>query len=372
MRRSVEYSKHYKYNWHQEKKAELKMRKKKSGFKSDPIKRFDELKKSGRLSGLHGVVAILGGRIVFEQYVDGNDMKWAHPLENVRFGPNTLHDIRSVTKSIVGLLYGIALGEGRVAELDEPIVSQFPKYTDLASDPKRKRLTIRHALTMTLGMAWNENTPYTDPANSEIAMEQVSDRYRFILDRPILAEPGRGWIYSGGAVALLGKIIERGTGQALPTFANEKLFSHLGIDSIDWIRSQDGEASAASGLRMTPRSLARIGQMILNEGESEGCSVVPKSWLHESFQPSAIVDIGWPGMRYGYLWYVGEEAITEKTGTYGERFVCALGNGGQRLFVFPGLDFVLVITAGNYNSPDQWKVPAALLYEVFLPSLTDI
>jgi hypothetical protein len=110
--------------------------------------------------------------------------------------------------------------------------------------------------------------------------------------------------------------------------------------------------------------------MILQDGQWKDRTVIPKSWLEQSFQPAAIVDIGWPGMRYGYLWYLGEEAITDKTGTYGERFIGALGNGGQRLFVFPGFDFVLVITTGNYNSPDQWRAPAALLYNVFLPSLT--
>ncbi len=340
-------------------------------FKSDPVTRFDDLAKSGKLSGVHGVVALRGGRIVFERYIDGNDMKWGQSLENVKFGPETLHDIRSVTKSIIGLLYGVALAKGRVPALDKPIVAQFPEYADLGCDPERQRITIRHALTMTLAMEWNENAPYTDPANSEIAMERAPDPYRFVLDRPILAKPGRGWIYSGGAVALLGKLIERGTGQNLPAFAKEVLFDPLGINATEWIRGQDGEPSAASGLRLSPRSLARIGQMILQDGQWQGHSVIPKTWLDESFQPAAIVDIGWPGMHYGYLWYLGEEAVTDKTGTYGERFVAAFGNGGQRLFVFPGFDFVLAITTGNYNSPDQWKAPAALLYNVFLPSLTE-
>ncbi|BCG87450.1 serine hydrolase [Mesorhizobium sp. 113-3-9] len=341
-----------------------------AGFKSDPAASFDELAKMGKLAGVHGVVALRGGRIVFERYMDGNDMRWGQSLGNVAFGPDTLHDVRSVTKSIVGLLYGIALAGGQVPGLDEPVVAQFPEYPDLASDPQRKRLTIRHALTMTLGTEWNENVPYTDPANSEIAMEQAPDRYRFILDRPILAEPGKRWTYSGGAVALLGKIIERGTGQSLPEFARGALFDPLGINAMDWIRGQDGEASAASGLRLAPRSLARIGQMILQDGQWEGRAVVPKSWLDQSFQPAALVDMGWPGMRYGYLWYLGQEAVTDRAGTYGERFVAAFGNGGQRLFVFPGLDFVLAITTGNYNSPDQWRAPAAILYNVFLPGLT--
>ncbi|OLP54607.1 serine hydrolase [Rhizobium rhizosphaerae] len=341
-----------------------------TGFKSDPAPRFDALAQDGGLSGVHGVVALLGGRIVFERYIDGTDMRWGQPLGHVEFQPETLHDIRSVTKSIIGLLYGIALTKGCVPEPDEPLVTLFPEYADLGRDPERKRLTVRHALTMTLGMEWNEDAPYTSSANSEIAMEQAADRYRFILDRPILAEPGRGWIYSGGAVALLGKIIERGTGQSLPDFARDTLFTPLGIEAMEWIEGQDGEASAASGLRLSPRSLARIGQMILQGGQWGGNRIIPEAWLDQSFRPAAMVDIGWPGMRYGYLWYLGEEAITDRTGTYGERFVAALGNGGQRLFVFPGFDFVLAITCGNYNLPDQWRAPAALLYKVFLPSLT--
>ena len=152
--------------------------------------------------------------------------------------PETLHDLRSVTKSIVGLLYGIALDRGLVPPPDAPLLAQFPEYSDLAADPRRARLTIAHALTMTLGMEWDEQRPYTDPANSEIAMENAPDRNRFILERPFVAAPGERWIYSGGAVALIGDLIAKGTGRTLPDFARQALFAPLGITTFEWAEGQ--------------------------------------------------------------------------------------------------------------------------------------
>src|SRR5262249_3781630 len=159
----------------------------------------------------------------------------------VSFGAETLHDLRSVTKSIVGLLYGIALERGLVPPPEAPLLPSFPEYPDLAADPQRMRLTVGHALPMTLGLAWDEiDRPYTDPANSEIAMENAADRYRFVLERPIVAEPGTRWTYSGGAVALIGALIARGAGKPLPEFAREALFEPLGISAFDWAAGQDG------------------------------------------------------------------------------------------------------------------------------------
>jgi CubicO group peptidase (beta-lactamase class C family) len=340
-------------------------------FVSDPAPRFDELQKQGRLAGLHGVVAMRGGRIVFERYLTGADEDWGRPLGEVAFAADTPHDLRSVTKSIVGLLYGIALAAGKVPAVDQPLLTQFPEYTDLAADPRRARLKIRDALTMTLGLEWNEHLPYTNPANSETAMELAKDRYRFVLDRPILGEPGRAWMYSGGAVALIGRIIEKGTGRSLPEFAEAALFGPLGVGPLEWAKGADGEASAASGLRLTPRQLAQIGQLILANGRWNGQTIVPSDWLTQSFEPAATVELGWAGAatQYGYLWYLGELPLTGKAGTYGERFIAANGNGGQRLFVIPRLDFVLAMTAGNYDRPGQGQTPGALLFGVFAPSL---
>jgi CubicO group peptidase (beta-lactamase class C family) len=334
------------------------------GFAPDLPARFAALEAAGRLLNVHAVVALRKGRIVFERYMTGTDQTGEGPTGAVEFTADTLHDMRSVTKSIVGLLYGIALGQQRVPAPDQPLMAQFPEYADLAKDPDKARLTIFHALTMTLALKWNEDLPWIH--SDEVSMYNAPDRYRFVLERPMLGAPGKGYIYNGGATALLGRLIERGTGVDLHSFAKTTLFEPLGIGATEWTKSTDGLASTVSGLRLTPRDLARIGQMILAGGKSDNRTIVPADWLDASFRPAAMVD---DGRRYGYHWYLGELALSGISGTYGTRWIGAFGLGGQRLFVFPELEFVLAVTAGNYMTEDQGRAPIAILREVFLASL---
>ena len=175
-----------------------------AGFAADLAQRFEIARQAGSLPNVHGVVAVRGGRIVFERYLAGLDAARARPLGVVRFGPDTLHDMRSVTKSIVGLLYGIALAAGKVPAPEANLLAQFPEYPDLTGDPARQVLTVAHALTMTLGTEWDELTiPYTDPRNSEIAMDRADDRCRYVLERQVIEPPGLHWTYNGGTTAVL-------------------------------------------------------------------------------------------------------------------------------------------------------------------------
>ena len=315
---------------------------------------FDE----GKLEGLHSVLVLLKNEPFAEIYFQGDDERWGVPLKDRQHGPDTLHDLRSVTKSIVGLLYGIALSEGKVPGLDESLVAQFPQYEDLASDPKRQAITMRDVLTMQMGTEWNEDLPYTDPRNSEIAMELAEDRYRFVLEQSMVTEPGTEWRYSGGATALLGRLIALGTGMPLNAYAQEKLFAPLGIEEYDWIEGQDGEPSAASGLRLSTHSLARIGQMINNGGTWQGRQIVPKDWLENTFERSVELT----GLHYGLHWYLASDGDPP-------RWMSGFGNGGQRLTVQPQHDLVIVIFAGNYNQPDAWKLGVRLIEEYLVPAL---
>jgi len=335
------------------------------GFGPGLAERFAALADAGRLLNVHGVVALRRGRVVFERYMAGTDVVWDRPAGTVDFNADTLHDIRSVTKSIVGLLYGIALGNSRVPAPDQSLLAQFPEYPEIAKDPDKARLTIAHALTMTMALKWNEDLPWVH--SDEVEMDKAPDRYRFVLERPMLGAPGKGFIYNGGATTLLGLLIERGTGLDLHSFAKTALFEPLGITASEWSKV-GGTASAASGLRLTPRDLARIGQMIVEGGKCDGRTVVPADWLEASFRPAAVVD---DGRRYGYQWYVGELARPGRTGTVGAKWIGAFGLGGQRLFVFPDLDFVLAVTAGNYATEDQGRASIAILREVFLAGLTE-
>ena len=335
-----------------------------AGFAGDLGDKLEWGIKSGLLRGMHGVVVTRAGKVVFERYLEGEDEAWGVPLGRVLFNANTLHDIRSVTKSVVSLLYGIALERGLVPGPDAKLLAQFPEYADLIDDPQRSALTVEHALNMTLGTEWDEQLPYTDPANSEIRMEMAKDRNRFVLDRPIVAAPGTRWSYNGGCVALLGHLIARGAKTTLAEFARTALFQPLGITAFDWAKGTDGVESAASGLRMRPRDLARIGDLMLAHGALADAQIIPRAWLAAIAQPAIPAD---DGLQYSRFWYQSAEPVPGISQPVS--WLAGFGNGGQRLFVMPSLGISVVVTAGNYNTPYQWVAPSRIWREIVLRNL---
>lgn len=314
---------------------------------------------AGELAGLHGVIVAREGEVLAEAYFPGSDERWGTPLNDRHHGPETLHDLRSVTKSVVGLLYGIALADGVVPDLDESLIAQFPEYPDLAGDPLRDKIGVGHALTMQMGTEWSEDLPYTDPRNSEIAMEFSDDRYRFALDRPMVQNPGETWTYNGGATALIARLIEKGTDKPLDAYAREKLFDPLGVETFEWVRGADGAPSAASGLRLTLPDLARIGRMIADDGVYEGRQIVPSDWLRAAFTPHAALK---SSLRYGYFWWLSPNGSPPE-------WVAGFGNGGQRLSVGMKTGTVIAIYAGNYNDPDAWRLPVKVITDFIGPAL---
>ena len=313
---------------------------------------------SGQLEGLHSVLALRHGETLSEAYFPGEDQKWGQAAGIRNHGPETLHDLRSITKSIVSLLYGIALADGAVPDPDTPILASFPEYPDLARDPVRNAITLGDALTMRMGTEWSEQLPYTDPRNNEIAMEMAADRYRYILERPIVTEPGTTWTYNGGATAIIARLIRIGTGMPIDDFARKRLFAPLGITDFEWPCGRDGEPSAASGLRLTARDLARIGHLVLNHGVWDGQTIVPKDWMAASLTPHTEAD----QLRYGQFWWLAPEGTPP-------HWVAGFGNGGQRLWLHPRLGIVLVIFAGNYNKPDAWRLPVRIITDFLLPEV---
>ncbi|MFO1120970.1 MAG: serine hydrolase [Hyphomicrobiales bacterium] len=312
----------------------------------------------GEFPGLHALLLLRHGRLALERYFPGRDALWGRDLGLVEHGPDRLHDLRSVTKSIVGLLYGVALAAGLVPPPRTRLLALYPQRDD--GDPRRRRITIGHVLSMRMGIAWSEGTDYDNPANSEIAMEAAPDRIGYVLSRPMVEPPGTRWAYCGGATALLGDLIARGSGQDLEAFARDRLFAPMGITDLEWVRGHDGVPVSSSGLRMRPRDLARLGQMVLDGGRMDSLRLVPSNWLAQSFQPRGQIE---SGLRYGYQWWIGSLAAS------GKRWAAAYGNGGQRLIVIPSLGLVVVILAGNYNAPDQWRMPLKLMSRIVIPAI---
>ena len=332
------------------------------GLASDIGDQLDAAFRSGKLDDLHGIVLIRHGKLVLERYRTGEDQIFpARHQGSVAFGPASKHDVRSITKSVVSLLYGIALGGGKVPAVDQTLVDAFPEYADLVGDPERRRMTVGHALTMTLGTEWDEQLPYTDPLNSETAMEQVADRYRFVLDRPLVSEPGRQWTYNSGTATLLGRMIARGAATPLAAYARQRLFAPLGIEDFQWTEDYRGEPYAASGLRLRPRDLAKIGQLVLAGGRWNDAQIVPADWLEQSFRPLAMTSYE---CHYGFQWWLCE---TKE----GRKVIEGAGHGGQELLIVPDLDLVLVVTAGRYNDRDAWKLGWSLLEETVIPAIRD-
>ena len=309
--------------------------------------RLAELEKSGRVFGLHALTVTRGGKTIFEHYGAGEDEKRDGTLATVTFGPTVPHDLRSVSKSVVSWVYGIALAQGKVPAPETLLSAAFPQYADLLQQPGRDKLTVGHVLSMTVDMEWDELTiPYGTLGNSENAMEAAPDRYRYALERPILGPPGVKWTYNGGCTTLLERLIAEGTGEKLHAYARRVLFDPLGFGPSDWAISSDGNEIAASGLRLLPRDMSKIGRLVLTGGAWDGRQVVPADWVTRA--TTAVVRMP-DGRGYGYHWYTG--AFQDATHPP-LPWIAGIGWGGQRLYVIPKGDLVIGINCGNYQRPE--------------------
>lgn len=311
-------------------------------------------------SNIHSIVVARHDTVVFEHYRDGDDRRWGTELPNASHGPECLHDLRSATKSIVGLLFGIACTRGLIPDLDVPVFDYFPDYSELRA-PGKERIFVRHLLTMSAGLAWDENVPVSDPNHGEMRMWRSSDTIRTALEADLVEEPGTHWNYSGGSSELLGSILRRVTGKPLDGFARTEMFDPLGIADVEWLRHADGNASASGGLRMRSRDLAKIGQLVIGNGVWQGVQIVARHWIKESIKPQ----IGASDRLYfyGYHWWLGRSLVNHRPVAWAS----AIGLGGQRLFVVPAFGLSVVVTAGHYADTMQGWLPLALLNRFILP-----
>ena len=310
----------------------------------------------------HAVLVVRNGVLVYERYFTGEDEKWGERLGAVVYDAGKLHDLRSVTKGVASLGIGIAIERGLIASVNVPVFSLFPEYADLRT-PEKDAITLQHLLTMSAGLAWNEQVPYSDPGNSETQMFMAADPIRHVLSRPLAAPPGQGYNYNGGLTTVLAAIVSRAIGKPFDQFIQEALFDPLGITQVEWIRDRHGNPWPASGLRLRPRDLARIGQLVLSRGEWQGRQIVPAAWIDQSITPQ----INGDGlMFYGYQWRLGRSLVARQE----VGWAAGWGWGGQRLFVVPSKGLVVVTHAGLYRSPMLQVVPGyTVLNDYVLPAL---
>jgi CubicO group peptidase (beta-lactamase class C family) len=289
----------------------------------------------------------------------------------VSFDAGTKHDIRSISKSVTSLLVGIALDRGFLTDLDVPVFSLFPEYADLRT-PEKDRITLRHLLTMSSGLAWDETSAYTNPSNTYWQMGIAPRADHFVLARPLAAPPGTVFNYNTGSVDLLGVILRKISGKRLDEFAKETLFDPLGIEDWEWEECSGFNPSAGSGLRLRPRDLAKIGQLVLERGKWQGRQIVSSSWIEESTTPrlsgtGAMFDRPEGITSYGYLWWLGRSPPEHP-----ERdMIAGAGNGGQRVIILPSLSAVVVTTAGLYGDMASGLTALMTLNQCVFPATAE-
>lgn len=297
---------------------------------------------------LHSMLLIKNDQIILESYFNG-------------FSDSTKHDLRSVTKSIRSILVGIAIDKGFIKSLDDPISNYLkPLEPQKNLDKQKDEITIRHLLTMSSGLDCNDWDQKS--MGQEDKVYKKKDWLQYTLDLPMVYEPGTTSAYCSMGVVLLAEIISRASGLPINKFAETYLFTPLNITNVAWGHTSNKEViHSGKRLYMTPRDLAKVGQLILNQGIWEGKQIVSGVWIAESTSPKTKIT----GLDYGYLWWNIPLSAGEKT----VMTITATGNGGQYVMVIPEMNMVAVFTGGAYNSQDD-KLPFAIMQRVLLPLLS--
>ena len=268
-------------------------------------------------SRIQSLLVVKDGYLVVEQYFGGSD-------------EGSLFDVRSVTKGVVGALTGIALQDGILDSLDQPV---GPLLRGVAEQvPARfDSVTVRHLLQMTSGLEWPENNG--DAFQRWMASGNL---IQFVLDQPFSDAPGARFNYNSGTVHLLGVVLQEAYGRGLEEFARDRLFSPLGISRVSWEAAGTRFVNGGTGIDLRAQDLARWGQLFLQEGASGDRQVVPEAWIHFAAEPAFSWRSTYGSLKdytYGGLWW------TTSGGAY-----LSWGWGGQFVYVEPARRLVVVLT----------------------------
>jgi len=318
---------------------------------------------NGVYGNIHSFLIFRRGKLVSESYFPGEDENnHQGNIGLVRHNRDMLHDIRSISKSVVALAVLVAHDRGRIKNLDQPVLDYFPELAGEHAGGQKAQITIRHALTMTAGFE-----AYGD--GRFLPTETV----RLLFRRNLVAPPGAKFAYNGGLTQLLAEIVHRSTGRDIEEFTREQLLAPLGIETSEWAKRQDGEPDADSGLRLLSRDLAKIGLLLVNKGRWGGQPILPARLVDEAV--AAQIEIPQEGeaaalgdrMGYGYQIWLPSFVIDGKR----VLLIELTGNGGQKVYIDEANQLMVVVTAGDYDRHGLKKSPLDIYFDIVRPAVLD-
>lgn len=303
----------------------------------------------GDYGEVRSLVIMRNGQMVLEEYFR-------------EYAQDSLQSLYSITKSVLSALIGIAYDQGYIESLDKPMLDYFGEYETIQNrDSLKESITIRHLLSMSAGLDWNElDVPYSDPSNIFTLWNQAEDEIQFVLDRPVVNQPGTLVNYNSGLSQLLSMILTKETGQSASEFAAANLFNRLDITDWSWSALNDSVSNGGWGLSLRPVDLVKFGQFYLRQGHWDGVQVVPEEWVNTSTDSLGIMS-QWT--NYGYQWWrygsrMVEAGMLDSTGIY-----FGVGYGGQILWIIPYYNMVVAVTAAN---GDDYVKGEAMLWQYLL------
>jgi len=275
-------------------------------------------------------------------------------------GADVRHNVRSVTKSVVSILIGIAIDKGYLTSVEQTL-GEFIDPNEYSITTEKSAIKIRHLLTMSSGFEWNELTAsgYNDWISAD-------NQIQYLLDKPLVAQPGQLFNYNSAGTHLLSYIITKVSGMSTYEFSLRYLFNPIGVEEVDWNIDKQGYCNGGAGLYFTPHDMVKIGQIILNRGVYKGKIIVSSDYIDQSIQSKISINGSLPfASDYGYSWWLGQN----EKGSY----IFANGYGGQFIVIVPNLDLIVVTTntwsgVGATVANDQWFRTLDLIINMVLSS----
>ncbi|HET9410102.1 MAG TPA: serine hydrolase [Candidatus Sulfotelmatobacter sp.] len=348
------------------------------GLDEKVLTAFDADIAAGKYSLVDSFDVFRCGKLVFERKyphdygkIYGKEAKERGPLNPHLTGPynyfdpawhpyyhgTDLHSMQSITKTTTSVIIGIAITRGDFkASLDTPLLKYFDVSKVKNVDDRKQRITLRHVLTMTTGLDWNEEIAYDDPKNDASVMEGTNDWVQYVIDRPMAHEPGKVFNYSSGVTELLAYVFQKETGQDIEKYGEQYLFTPLGMKHF-WKRNPLSQVDTEGGLFLSGIDLAKLGYLYLHNGVWDGKQVVSADWVKQSVTPFIDAE---DGMKYGFKWWLLPHP-------QGKGLIwMGLGFGGQHLMVFPEEGLVATFTGWQILKDEA---PSRALVDRILPAV---